>query len=284
MHADLLLIVARPSDACRGADRGTDTARGRADGHFGRSREGPHRRRRRPRARAARRLAALPRAEPARPRHPHRARRRRRRGAARRRALAPRAARPARRARRHRHGLGRPDDRRAAQLRGRLPAGRLRPAARASQVMDEEQIDVVLLYPTIGIAWEGLVRRSAPRDRLLPRLQPLARRLLQHRSPAARADRAHLAARPGGRRRGGGAGAARRLRRRLSLAGSGVARRPAVRRPEARAVLEHGAGPRDAGRVPRRRAERAAARALVRRRTTGRSAPWSSRSPSSRST
>jgi hypothetical protein len=30
------------------------------------------------------------------------------------------------------------------------PSGRLK-------VMDEEQIDVVLLYPTIGIAWEGMV-------------------------------------------------------------------------------------------------------------------------------
>src|SRR5215510_2038299 len=36
------------------------------------------------------------------------------------------------------------------------PRGGYDPAARL-QVMDQEQIDVVLLYPTIGIAWEGLV-------------------------------------------------------------------------------------------------------------------------------
>jgi predicted TIM-barrel fold metal-dependent hydrolase len=36
------------------------------------------------------------------------------------------------------------------------PKGGYDPRARL-KVMDEEQIDVVLLYPTIGIAWEGLV-------------------------------------------------------------------------------------------------------------------------------
>ena len=36
------------------------------------------------------------------------------------------------------------------------PAGGYDPAARLG-VMDDEKIDVVLLYPTIGIAWEGLV-------------------------------------------------------------------------------------------------------------------------------
>ena len=36
------------------------------------------------------------------------------------------------------------------------PKGGYDPAARL-EVMDDEQIDVVLLYPTIGIAWEGLV-------------------------------------------------------------------------------------------------------------------------------
>src|SRR5262245_66528993 len=36
------------------------------------------------------------------------------------------------------------------------PKGGYDPRARL-QVMDEERIDVVLLYPTIGIAWEGLV-------------------------------------------------------------------------------------------------------------------------------
>jgi predicted TIM-barrel fold metal-dependent hydrolase len=36
------------------------------------------------------------------------------------------------------------------------PKGGYDPRARLA-VMDEEQIDVVLLYPTIGIAWEGLV-------------------------------------------------------------------------------------------------------------------------------
>jgi predicted TIM-barrel fold metal-dependent hydrolase len=37
------------------------------------------------------------------------------------------------------------------------PPGGYDPAARL-RVMDEEKIDVALLYPTIGIAWEGLVR------------------------------------------------------------------------------------------------------------------------------
>ncbi len=37
------------------------------------------------------------------------------------------------------------------------PAGGYDPSARLS-VMDDEQIDIALLYPTIGIAWEGVVR------------------------------------------------------------------------------------------------------------------------------
>jgi predicted TIM-barrel fold metal-dependent hydrolase len=37
------------------------------------------------------------------------------------------------------------------------PAGGYDPRARLS-VMDDERIDIALLYPTIGIAWEGLVR------------------------------------------------------------------------------------------------------------------------------
>ena len=37
------------------------------------------------------------------------------------------------------------------------PPGGYEPQARL-RVMDEERIDMVLLYPTIGIAWEGLVR------------------------------------------------------------------------------------------------------------------------------
>jgi predicted TIM-barrel fold metal-dependent hydrolase len=40
------------------------------------------------------------------------------------------------------------------------PAGGYDPKARLA-VMDDEQIDVALLYPTIGIAWEGLVRDPA---------------------------------------------------------------------------------------------------------------------------
>ena len=71
--------------------------------------------------------------ESARSRDPHRARRRGRRGPARRRPLASRAARSPRRARRHRDGLRRSDDGRAAQLRRRLPAGRLRPARAAAR-------------------------------------------------------------------------------------------------------------------------------------------------------
>lgn len=37
------------------------------------------------------------------------------------------------------------------------PLGGYDPAARLA-VMDDEQIDIALLYPTIGIAWEGMVR------------------------------------------------------------------------------------------------------------------------------
>jgi hypothetical protein len=37
------------------------------------------------------------------------------------------------------------------------PPGGFDPHARL-RVMDDERIDVALLYPTIGIAWEGLVR------------------------------------------------------------------------------------------------------------------------------
>jgi len=37
------------------------------------------------------------------------------------------------------------------------PRGGYDPAARL-EVMDAESIDIVLLYPTIGIAWEGLIR------------------------------------------------------------------------------------------------------------------------------
>ncbi len=40
------------------------------------------------------------------------------------------------------------------------PLGGYDPGARLT-VMDDERIDVVLLYPTIGIAWEGLVRDPA---------------------------------------------------------------------------------------------------------------------------
>jgi predicted TIM-barrel fold metal-dependent hydrolase len=40
------------------------------------------------------------------------------------------------------------------------PKGGYDPAARLS-VMDDEKIDVALLYPTIGIAWEGLVETPA---------------------------------------------------------------------------------------------------------------------------
>ncbi len=37
------------------------------------------------------------------------------------------------------------------------PPGGYDPSARLA-VMDDEQIEMVLLYPTIGIAWEGIVR------------------------------------------------------------------------------------------------------------------------------
>lgn len=40
------------------------------------------------------------------------------------------------------------------------PPGGYDPAARIA-VMDAESIDIALLYPTIGIAWEGLVREAA---------------------------------------------------------------------------------------------------------------------------
>ena len=108
------------------------------------------------------------------------------------------------------------------------PPGGYDPAARLA-VMDDEKIDVALLYPTIGIAWEGLVEtlRSRPHT---AGPTTAGSSTSAPRPPPARADRAHLPHGPEGRRRGGEARAEGRLRRRLPLAGSAVARRPPIRR------------------------------------------------------
>ena len=142
------------------------------------------------------------------------------------------------------------------------PAGGYDPVERL-RVMDGEGIDVVLLYPTIGICWEGHVTDGGAGDRLHARLQPLARRLLPHRSQAPLPGRAHLAARSRGRGGGDDPRAARRLRGHLPLAGPGRARRPALRRPDLRAVLGDGAGARDADRLSRGRARSAVVPAVA---------------------
>ena len=135
------------------------------------------------------------------------------------------------------------------------PPGGYDPQARL-RVMDDEQIDIVLLYPTIGIAWEGLVRDpqlataycraynrwivdfcSADRRRLVP----IAHICLM--DPEGAVEEVRRA------RKDGCAGV-------YLSPDPAVARRPAVRRPEPGAVLGDGAGPRHADRLPRRRAHR----------------------------
>jgi len=107
--------------------------------------------------------------------------------------------------------------------------------------------------------------------RVLPRLQPLDRRLLQRGPAAARADRPHLSHGSRRRRRGGPPGAPGRLCGRLPVAGSPRPWRPAVQRSQPRPVLGDRAGPRDAGCLPCRCADRFDAQAMVgRRRKPGR--------------
>ena len=47
--------------------------------------------------------------------------------------------------------------------------GAIDPEARVRE-MDEQGIDIAILYPTIGIVWEGEMPRPRNRRRLLPRL------------------------------------------------------------------------------------------------------------------
>ena len=164
------------------------------------------------------------------------------------------------------------------------PPGGYDPHARLA-VMDQEQIDVALLYPTIGIAWEGLVRdpqlataycRAYNRwivdfcstDRR--RLVPIAHICLMD---------------PDGRGRGGRAGAEGRLRRRLPVAGSG--RRAAAGSSTIRASRRSGRRCRTStcrSRSTSSRGPTACSRPGSVRRTTIRSAGSSSRSRSSPST
>ena len=66
--------------------------------------------------------------------------------------------------------------------------------------MDLDGIDAAFLYPTLGLFERG-DRRPAARRRVLPRLQPLARRLLQAlpRPAVRRRDAADAVDRPGDR-------------------------------------------------------------------------------------
>ena len=138
-----------------------------------------------------------------------------------------------------------------AQLRGRLPPGGYDPAARLS-VMDDEKIDVALLYPTIGITWEGMVENpelataySRAYNRWIvdfcshdrKRLVPIAHICLK--DPQGAVEEVKRA------RKDGCAGV-------YLSPDPAVARWAPVRRPRARPVLGDGAGPRHADRVPRR--------------------------------
>ena len=187
------------------------------------------------------------------PRHPHRPGRARLRGAPHRRPAAQDAARPARRARRHRDGHHAAAHARADDLRRGEPGRRLRSrraAARHGRRGDRRRAALSHHRHLLGRARH---RRRA-RHGVHARLQPLAGRLLPHRPQAALPGRPHLAARSRGRGAGDDPRAARRLRRHLPLAGPGRPRRPALRRPGLRAVLGDGPGARDADRLSRGRA------------------------------
>src|SRR5215470_1872700 len=148
------------------------------------------------------------------------------------------------------------------------PAGGYDPLARL-RVMDAEGIDAVLLYPTIGICWEGHVTDGALATAYTRAYNRWLAEFCRAAPPLSRG--AHLAA--GSRGRGGGnaPGAQGRLRRNLSFARSRGPRRAPLRRPRLRALLGDRAGSRDAGRLPRRRAGSAMVPAVAAKRSLRRS-------------
>ena len=103
--------------------------------------------------------------------------------------------------------------------------------------MDLDGIDAAFLYPSLGL-FAGAVAGSRPRRRDVPRLQPLARRLLQalSRPPVRRRDAADAVGRPGDR------GDALRPRRSSASAAASCGPTPTTAedapRPGLRAVLE----------------------------------------------
>ena len=77
-----------------------------------------------------------------------------------------------------------------------MPFGACDPGDRI-EWLDKEQLDAVVLYPTIGIIWECGRRRRRAVGRLHARLQPLDRRLLPRLRRPPRPGRAPQPLRPG---------------------------------------------------------------------------------------
>ena len=97
------------------------------------------------------------------------------------------------------------------------PPGSYDPAERI-KVLDAEGIDRVLLYPTIGICWEGNVDDPALASCLYAGVQPLDRRLLRALAEPALPGGPHLADRSRRCRRRGDPGTQGGLRWRLPFA------------------------------------------------------------------
>ncbi len=83
------------------------------------------------------------------------------------------------------------------------------------ELLERENLDCALLYPTIGLLWEVELQDPGTQPRVHARVQPLDRRLLPRFEGPARADRAADAARPRGLRRRTRTRGARRLQRRV---------------------------------------------------------------------
>ena len=120
------------------------------------------------------------------------------------------------------------------------PEGGYDPAARL-QVLDDEGIDVALLYPTIGICWEGLTDDPALSTAYCRAYNRWLVDFCSHDRKPPGSRRPRLPEGPGRRGPGGRARPPRRLcGRSISLAGPRVAQRSAARRPRARPLLVHG--------------------------------------------
>ena len=117
--------------------------------------------------------------------------------------------------------------------------------------MDADGIDAAFLYPSLGL-FAGRRRGSGPGRRDVPRLQPLARRLLRavSRAPVRGRDAADAVGRSGGRRDAPRPRKARDARR--VPAAQPVSRQEDDQRPDVRAVLDDGRGARLLDRLSRR--------------------------------